>query len=97
MPVNRAEVLHVSIESPPGEVVTFLGDLTNWTTWAPWVRSVSRLASREWQLATDAGRMHVRFVEENTLGVLDHHVTLESGSRSSMACGCSPMVRGASS
>jgi hypothetical protein len=32
-----------------------------------------------WTLATEAGEMTVHFVEPNGLGVLDHHVTLDSG------------------
>lgn len=59
--------------------MAFLGDPRKWLTWAPWLRSVARLSDREWSFDTEAGRMHVRFVDANTLGVLDHHVTLESG------------------
>src|SRR5688572_5865017 len=48
-------------------------------TWAPWIRSVSRSSARGWTFDTDVGPMSVRFVEQNTLGVLDHEVTLASG------------------
>lgn len=79
MNVQRTAVVHTSILAPPESVLTFLRDLENWKTWAPWLRSVSRSSPREWTLETEAGRMKVRFVEQNSLGVLDHHVTLESG------------------
>jgi hypothetical protein len=79
--VHRAEVIHVSILAPPREVIAFLVDVLNWTSWAPWIRSVSRSSDRGWTLDTDAGRMAVRFVEQNALGVLDHEVTLQSGTR----------------
>jgi hypothetical protein len=79
MHVQRAEVVHVSILAPRQQVVAFLGDMNNWKTWAPWVRSASRASARDWTLDTEAGPMKVRFVEQNSLGVLDHEVTLASG------------------
>jgi hypothetical protein len=79
MSIRRAEVVHTPISAPPSEVLHFLSDLTLWKTWAPWIRSVEGTSAQEWTLETDAGRMTVRFVEPNDLGVLDHHVTLESG------------------
>jgi hypothetical protein len=60
-------------------VIAYLSDVEKWKTWAPWVRSVSRASERSWTLQTEAGRMTLRFVEPNSLGVLDHEVTLESG------------------
>ena len=79
MSVQRSEVIHVSILAPRQDVISFLGDMNNWKTWAPWVHSVSRSSARDWTLDTDAGPMKVRFVEPNSLGVLDHEVTLASG------------------
>jgi hypothetical protein len=79
MNVQRAEVVHISILAPPQEVISFLSDLNNWTTWAPWIHSVTRSTARDWTLDTEAGLMKVRFVESNSLGVLDHEVRLASG------------------
>jgi hypothetical protein len=79
--VQRAEVVHVSILARWRDVVAFLVDVHNWTTWAPWIRSVSRSSAGDWTLDTDAGPMKVHFVEQNTLGVLDHEVTLAAGVR----------------
>src|SRR5688500_15738167 len=76
---RRPAVVHTSILAAPENVLAFLGDPRKWRSWAPWLRSVARLSDREWSYDTDAGRMHVRFVEPNILGVLDHHVALESG------------------
>jgi Polyketide cyclase / dehydrase and lipid transport len=77
--VLRAEVVHVSILAPPRQLIAFLIDAHNWTKWAPWIQSVSRTSEHGWTFATAAGAMTVRFVEHNTLGVLDHEVTLPSG------------------
>jgi hypothetical protein len=79
MTVQRCEVVHTSILAPPRDVVVFLSDVNNWQTWAPWIRSVSRMFVRDWTIDTDAGLMHIHFVEPNAFGVLDHEVRLESG------------------
>ena len=79
MDVHRAEVVHVSILAPPQQVVDFLADVKHWKTWAPWVRAVDKASKRDWTLDTDTGKMHLRFVESNAFGVLDHTVTLASG------------------
>ena len=76
---HRSAVVHTSIQAAPEHVLAFLGDPRKWPGWAPWLRSVTRLSDREWAFDTEAGRMQLRFVEPNTLGVLDHQVTLESG------------------
>jgi Polyketide cyclase / dehydrase and lipid transport len=79
MTVHRAEAIHVSILAPPQQVFDFLADVNHWKTWAPWVRAVVGKSGRDWTLETDGGTMHLRFVEPNSLGVLDHTVTLASG------------------
>ena len=79
MNVYRAEAVHVSILVPAKEVYDFLIDVTNWKTWAPWVRAVNTHSGLDWTLDTDTGPMQLRFVEPNALGVLDHTVTLASG------------------
>jgi hypothetical protein len=81
MRVRRAEVVHVSILAPARQVIAFLVDVHNWMTWAPWIRSVSRSSERDWTVGTESGPMRVHFVEQNSLGVLDHEVTLASGVR----------------
>ena len=79
MTVYRAEVVHVSILVPPQRAFDFLADVTNWKTWAPWVRGATKVSDRDWTVDADGGAMRLRFVEANSLGVLDHTVTLASG------------------
>ena len=79
MNVYRSEAVHVSILAPPREVFDFLADVNNWKTWAPWVRAVAGHSGNDWTVETDGAPMHLRFVEPNSLGVLDHTVTLASG------------------
>jgi hypothetical protein len=79
MSVQPAAVVHISILATPSSVIAFLTDMENWKTWAPWVRSVTRLSGGGWSLDTKDGAMKIRFVEPNSFGVLDHQVTLASG------------------
>jgi carbon monoxide dehydrogenase subunit G len=79
MNVQRSAVVHISILAPPKSVIAFLSDIENWKTWAPWIHSVRRTSGGDWKLETEAGPMKIRFVEPNSLGVLDHEVTVASG------------------
>lgn len=79
MTVQTSAVVHISILAPPKSVIAFLSNLENWTTWAPWIHSVGRSSGGDWKLETEAGPMKIRFVEPNSLGVLDHEVTVASG------------------
>jgi carbon monoxide dehydrogenase subunit G len=79
MTVQRSAVVHISILAPPKSVIAFLSDIENWKTWAPWIHSVGRTSGGDWKLETEAGPMKIRFVEPNSLGVLDHEVTVASG------------------
>jgi uncharacterized membrane protein len=79
MNIPRAEVVQVSVRAPARELISFLSDMNNWKSWAPWVRSVQRNSARNWTVDTEAGPMKFRFVDSNLLGVLDHEVTLASG------------------
>jgi carbon monoxide dehydrogenase subunit G len=79
MNIQRSAVVHISILAPPKSVIAFLSNMENWKTWAPWVHSVARISERDWNLETEAGPMKVRFVEPNSLGVLDHEVIVASG------------------
>ena len=79
--VQHAEIVHVSIFSPPTAVVGFLRDVYNWKSWAPWIRAIERSSERDWVLDTEAGTMKLHFVEPNSFGVLDHVVALTSGVR----------------
>jgi len=79
MNVQRSAVVHISILAPPTSVIAFLSDMENWKSWAPWIHSVARISERDWKLETEAGGMKVHFGEPNSLGVLDHEVTVASG------------------
>lgn len=79
MTTYRSAVVHTTILAPPDTVAAFLGDLHNWTAWAPWVQSVTRSSPRDWTLETESGALKFRFGESNAFGILDHDVALPSG------------------
>ena len=70
----------VSIDRPPAEVYAFAGDPRNLPRWAAGLAGGAvRKAGDDWVADSPMGKVKVRFAEANTLGVLDHDVTLPSG------------------
>ena len=77
--IFASRTLSVSIDRPPAEVYAFVADPTNLTQWAGGLaRSVTR-AGDGWVVEMPQGPVGFRFVAENTLGVLDHIVTIAPG------------------
>jgi hypothetical protein len=78
---NLLEVRHisVSINRAPEEVYRFVSDPQNLPRWATGLGGSISNVDGEWIADGPIGRVKVRFVERNSLGVLDHDVVLESG------------------
>ena len=75
----KSRTVSVFIRRPPADVYDFVSEARNLPRWATaFVRSV-RPENGAWIIDTPLGEMGLRFVERNTLGVLDHLVTLASG------------------
>jgi hypothetical protein len=73
----RARALAVSIGCAPGRVYDFISDPGNLPQWS-FFGSVAK-SGEHWVDHTPDGPVGFRFVEASELGVLDHHVMLESG------------------
>jgi len=76
------EVRHISvyIARQPADVYEFASDPRNLPRWAAGLaRSEVRRDGDEWVADAPFGKVRVRFVGRNPLGVMDHDVTLESG------------------
>lgn len=76
------DVRHISvyIARPPAEVYEFASNPRNLPRWAAGLaRSDVRREGDEWVVDAPFGKVRVRFVPQNPLGVMDHDVTLESG------------------
>lgn len=76
------EVRHVSvyIARRPAEVYEFASDPRNLPRWAAGLaRAEVRQDGDEWVADAPFGKARLRFVDRNSLGVMDHDVRLESG------------------
>jgi Polyketide cyclase / dehydrase and lipid transport len=76
------EVQHVSvyIARRPAEVYEFASDPRNLSRWAAGLaRAEVRQGGDGWVADAPFGTVRLRFVERNSLGVMDHDVRLESG------------------
>lgn len=75
----RAHTVSMGIAVEPGKVYAFAADPANLAVWAPgFVKSMEKRGS-EWVAQTSLGEAVFRFAPPNDLGVLDHDVTLPSG------------------
>ncbi|HEU4748923.1 MAG TPA: SRPBCC family protein [Gemmatimonadaceae bacterium] len=76
------DVQHLSIyiARGPTEVYEFASDPKNLPRWAAGLaRSEVRKDGDDWIADAPFGQVRVRFVQRNSLGVMDHDVTLDSG------------------
>lgn len=93
-------VQHISvyIARPPAEVYEFASDPRNLPRWAAGLaRSDVRRDGDEWIAETPFGKVRLRFVQRNLLGVMDHDVKLESGVTIHNPSGSCPTGKAASS
>ena len=77
-----SEARHVSvyIARPPSEVYAFASDPENLPRWAAGLaRSTVRPDGDAWVADAPFGKVRVKFAPRNSLGVMDHDVTTDSG------------------
>ncbi len=74
MPTAEARTLTISIDAPVQRVYAFVRDAEHLPRWVAFCKAVRREGDG-WILTTDGGSMTLRFVDDNTLGVLDHVVS----------------------
>jgi hypothetical protein len=77
----NSRTLSVSIAASPQAVYAFVADPLNMPKWAAGLgRSISKIDGR-WVVESDMGPLMVEFAPRNSLGVLDHTVTLPSADK----------------
>jgi hypothetical protein len=69
----------VSIRRPPSEVYRFISNGENVPRWAQGLGDTIRREGDEWVAEGPIGKVRVRFVPTNDLGVADHDVVLPNG------------------
>jgi len=77
--IFTSKTLTVSINCPPTKVYDFVSNPGNLPEWATAFCKSVRKSDGDWIVETPQGPMKVRFVEKNSLGVLDHSVTSALG------------------
>jgi uncharacterized protein YndB with AHSA1/START domain len=71
--------LAVTIARPPSEVYAYLHDPTHLPEWAGGFFKSARREGEGWRCETSLGAVHLRMVDDNPHGLLDHRVTLPDG------------------
>lgn len=80
MPTFPARIVHVSIDRPWRDVYRFAADPNRMPRWATGLGAGMRREGEDWVVdGGPIGEVRVRFATENTLGVIDHAVTLPDG------------------
>jgi len=74
-----SQVISVSIDREPQSVYDFASNPANLPLWASGIGNSIAQVNGEWVAETKQGHVTIRFVERNSLGVLDHSVTTASG------------------
>jgi hypothetical protein len=75
----KAQSVSVSVNRSPAEVYAFASDPMNLPKWAAGLSASIKNVQGEWIADSPLGKVKVKFADKNTLGVLDHAVTLPSG------------------
>lgn len=78
--MHEAQHVGIYIARPPIEVYEFASNPENLPRWAAGLaRSEMKNDGDEWVADAPFGKVRVKFVQRNSLGVMDHDVKLESG------------------
>ena len=76
---SESRQISESIDRSAADVYDFTSNPANLPRWAHGLGDSVENVDGQWFVETQSGRLAFAFVERNTLGVLDHTVTLPSG------------------
>ena len=74
-----AKIISTSISRSPTAVYAFAANPKNLPKWASGLSGSIKQIAGQWIAESPMGKVKIKFARKNTLGVLDHLVTLESG------------------
>ncbi len=77
MPILRSKTISVSINCSPEKVYAFVYGVKNFPKWANGFALSAKKVGSKWILETTSGNVIFAFVKRNSLGVLDHFVTVQ--------------------
>ncbi|RIK42166.1 MAG: polyketide cyclase [Chloroflexi bacterium] len=75
----QSQHISVSINRPADQVYVFASNPENLPKWAAGLSGSIQQVDGDWVAESPMGRVKVKFVGQNHYGVLDHEVTLPSG------------------
>jgi hypothetical protein len=81
-----AKHISVSINRSAAQVYEFASNPENLPKWAAGLSGSIKKVDENWITESPMGTVKVKFAEKNKFGVLDHDVTLPSGSKSITSC-----------
>jgi len=74
-----AKIISITIPRSPAAVYAFAANPKNLPKWASGLSGSIKQVGGQWIAESPMGKVKIKFASKNTLGVLDHDVTLESG------------------
>lgn len=75
----QSQHISVSINRPVDQVYQFASKPEHWPQWAAGLSGSIQNVNGDWIAESPMGRVKVKFADQNQYGVLDHEVTLLSG------------------
>ena len=76
---HRSQIISIAIARKPAAVYAFASNPKNLTKWAGGLGGSIRRVRGKWVADSPMGKVIISFARENSFGVLDHDVRLESG------------------
>lgn len=78
--MNQARHISIFIDCPPRDIYDFASNPENLPQWAAGLASADiKQVGDAWQATAPFGKVSITFAEQNSFGVMDHDVELESG------------------
>ena len=77
----KSQHISVSINRPADQVYEFASNPENLPKWAAGLSGSIKNVNSEWIAESPIGRVKVKFADKNKFGILDHDVTLPSGTK----------------
>jgi hypothetical protein len=79
--MSESKHISVFIRSTPRKIYDFARNPENLPNWASGLSGTIEKVGEDWVADSPMGKVKVKFAPENSFGVLDHEVILESGQK----------------
>ena len=76
---TESRFILVGVDCPAADAYRYISNPAHLPEWAAGLGSTVEKVDGDWVIESPLGRIVISFVAANSLGVLDHHVTLPTG------------------